>query len=713
MAAADARGGLAASAAPDKGTAQGLLALAVMGVLAILILPLPAVILDMLLAVNIGASVLILLVALSLERPLDFSVFPPLLLITTLFRLGLNVATTRLILLHGGEGAGAAGHVIETFGRFAVGGSLIVGAVVFLILLVVNFTVITRGSNRVAEVAARFTLDALPGKQMSIDADLAAGAIDDRGARARRAALEQEVEFFGAMDGSSKFVRGDAVAGLIITAINIVGGLVAGILRDHMSLAQASESFTILTIGDGLVSQMPALLVSTAAGIVVTRGGAGANLGKSMGGQMFGKSRVLGYASAVLGALAILPGMPTIPFAALSLGVLALSRRKSMSPAAIAAAAAAAGNRADDAASNQDKPERIQDLIQVDAIELEVGHGLLRLIDLGKGGELPGRVTNLRKQVAQDLGLVLPPVHLRDNLRLDANEYRVRLRGIEIAKGVAYADRYMVLEPSGGRPVLPGADAIEAKEPAFGLDALWVGPTERARAESMGMTVVDPASVMTTHLSEVIRRNVHELIGRQEVQELLAAVGKEAPKLVEDVVPGTVTLGELVRVVRGLLREGLSIRDMRTILEGVADGAARSKDTAFLVEQVRRRLYRQITAKVADAAGVVKAVTLDRATEEILRRSLGQTDGEATLAPEIDTARRLVSALETRAARFAADGNPTVVIAPPDLRRPLFDFAYRFVPDLWVLTARELVPGTQIEPVATIDLNALPLGRVA
>jgi flagellar biosynthesis protein FlhA len=714
MAAAEARGGLAVPAAPDKGTAQGLLALAVMGVLAILILPLPAVILDMLLAVNIGASVLILLVALSLERPLDFSVFPPLLLITTLFRLGLNVATTRLILLHGGEGAGAAGHVIETFGRFAVGGSLIVGAVVFLILLVVNFTVITKGSNRVAEVAARFTLDALPGKQMSIDADLAAGAIDDRGARARRAALEQEVEFFGAMDGSSKFVRGDAVAGLIITAINIVGGLVAGILRDHMSLAQASESFTILTIGDGLVSQMPALLVSTAAGIVVTRGGAGANLGKSMGGQMFGKSRVLGYASAVLGALAILPGMPTIPFAALSLGVLALSRRKSMSPAAVAAAAAAAaGNRAGDDASNQDKPERIQDLIQVDAIELEVGHGLLRLIDLGKGGELPGRVTNLRKQVAQDLGLVLPPVHLRDNLRLDANEYRVRLRGIEIAKGIAYADRYMVLEPSGGRPVLPGADAIEAKEPAFGLDALWVGPTERARAESMGMTVVDPASVMTTHLSEVIRRNVHELIGRQEVQELLAAVGKEAPKLVEDVVPGTVTLGELVRVVRGLLREGLSIRDMRTILEGVADGAARSKDTAFLVEQVRRRLYRQITAKVADPTGVVKAVTLDRATEEILRRSLGQSDGEATLAPEIDIARRLVSALETRAARFAADGNPTVVIAPPDLRRPLFDFAYRFVPDLWVLTARELVPGTQIEPVATIDLNAMPIGKVA
>jgi flagellar biosynthesis protein FlhA len=670
-----------------------------------LILPLPPLILDMLLALNIGIAVLILLVGLSLERPLDFSVFPSLLLITTLFRLGLNVASTRLILLRGGEGPGAAGHVIETFGRFAVGGSLIVGAVVFLILLVVNFTVITKGSNRIAEVAARFTLDALPGKQMSIDADLAAGAIDDRGARLRRAALEQEIEFFGAMDGASKFVRGDAVAGLVITAINIVGGLVAGLVRDHMTLAQAAESFSIMTIGDGLVSQMPALLISTAAGMVVTRAGAGSNLGKSIGGQMFGKSRVMVYAAAVLGVLALLPGMPTLPFAVLSLAAFALSRRKT--------SVATPAQAADDGADAKNKPERIQDLIAVDAIEVEVGHGLLRLIDLEKGGELPGRVTNVRKQVASDLGLVLPPVHLRDNLRLDANEYRIKLRGVEIARGTAHADRFMVLEPSGGRPSLPGADAILAKEPAFGLDALWITGADRARAEAGGMTVVDPASVMTTHLSEVIRRNIHELVGRQEVQELLAALGKEAPKLVEDVVPGTVTLGELVRVVRGILREGLSIRDLRTILEAIADGAARSKDTAFLVEQVRRRLFRQITAKVVDATGVVKAITLDRSTEDVLRRGLGQTDGEATLAPEIDTARRLISALETRAARFAADGNPTVIIAPPDLRRPLFDFASRFVPDLWVVTARELVAGTQVDPIATIDLQSAPFGRAA
>jgi flagellar biosynthesis protein FlhA len=322
-------------------------------------------------------------------------------------------------------------------------------------------------------------------------------------------------------------------------------------------------------------------------------------------------------------------------------------------------------------------------------------------------------VTSLRKQIATDLGVVLPPVHLRDNLRLEPNEYRIRLRGVEVGKGSAYIERLMVLDPSGGTPHVAGLDGISAKEPAFGLNALWVVPTDRARAETAGLTVVDPPSVITTHLSETIRRNVHELVGRQEVQELLGAIGKEAPKLVEDAIPGTISLGDLVRVVRGLLREGLSVRDLRTILEAVADAAPRSKDTAFLVEQVRRRLFRQITSRVADANGVVRAVTLDRVTEDTLRRSLGQSDGEATLAPDIDTARRLVNALEERAARFAADGQPTVIIAPPDLRRPLFDFASRFVPDLSVITARELVPGTSVEPVATIDLSASAMGRAA
>jgi len=695
-------------AAGDR-NAQTLLTLAVLGVIAILILPLPAVAMDGLLALNIGVSVLILLVALGVQKPLDFSVFPALLLITTLYRLGLNVAVTRLILLDGGGGSRAAGKVIESFGQFAVGGSLIVGAVVFLILLVVNFSVITRGSGRIAEVAARFTLDALPGKQMSIDADLAAGIIDEREAKARRSALEKEIEFFGAMDGASKFVRGDAIAGLIITAINIVGGLAAGLLRDKMSLQTAVETYTILTIGDGLVSQMPALLVSTAAGIIVTRAGAGAQLGAQVGGQIFGQSRTLQHAAGVLGAIAILPGMPTLAFGGLAAALFLLSRRR---PATGAAALGAAG--ATPAASDKaPAPERMADLVALDALEIEVGHGLVAIIDVDRGGELPGRITSLRRQIATDLGIVVPPIHLRDNLRLEASDYRIRLRGMELGGGRSYPDRVMVLDPSGQQPSLPGVDGIPAKEPAFGLPAIWIPIGERGRAEAAGLTVVDAASVITTHLSELLRRNAHELLGRQEAQELLSLCGREAPKLVEDVVPATISLGELVRVLRQLLREGLSVRDLRTILEGVADAASRSKDVVYLVEQVRRRLFRQITGRVADSKGVVHALTLDRPSEETLRRTLGASDGEATLAPDVATARRLVTSLEGAASRLAAGGLPTVIVAPSDLRRPLFDFAFRFVPDLYVVTARELVPGTTVEPAGTIDLTPQPWSNAA
>jgi flagellar biosynthesis protein FlhA len=676
-------------------SAQGMLTLAVLAIVAILILPVPAFAMDGLLALNIGVSVLILLVALGVQRPLDFSVFPALLLITTLYRLGLNVATTRLILLDGGTGPRAAGKVIESFGQFAVGGSLIVGAVVFLILLVVNFSVITKGSGRIAEVAARFTLDALPGKQMAIDADLAAGLVDEAGAKARRSNLEKEIEFFGAMDGASKFVRGDAIAGLIITGINILGGLAAGLMRDHLSLGSAVETYTILTIGDGLVSQMPALLVSTAAGIIVTRAGGTGMLGAEVKGQIFGKPRTLLHAAGVLGAIAILPGMPTLAFGGLATLFFLMSRRS-----AVAAAPATAKDRDKDS-----RPERVSDLVATDALEIQVGHGLLALIDLDRAGELPGRIAALRRQLASDLGIVVPPVHLSDNLRLDTLDYRIRLRGLDIGSGRAYPDRVMVLDPSGQVPALPGVDSLAGKDPAFGLPALWIPLGERARAESSGLTAVDAASVITTHLAELLRRNAHELLGRQETQELLAVCGKEAPKLVEDVVPGTITLGELVRVLRQLLRENLSVRDLRTVLEGVADAAARSKDPVYLVEQVRRRLFRQVTSRVADAKGSVHALTLDRASEELLRRTLGQTDGEATLAPDVGTARRLISGIESAAARLAAAGRPTVIVAPTDLRRPLFDFASRFVPDLHVVTARELVAGTAVEPAGTIDLS--------
>jgi flagellar biosynthesis protein FlhA len=542
-------------------------------------------------------------------------------------------------------------------------------------------------------------LDALPGKQMSIDADLAAGMIDDKEARARRSGLEQEIEFFGAMDGASKFVRGDAIAGLVITCINIIGGLIAGVGRDHMGISAAVETFTILTIGDGLVSQIPALLVSTAAGIIVTRASSGTRLGAELGRQMFGQRRTLKHAAVVMLGIGLLPGMPLLAFGALATMAFVLSRReppKAPTAAAAQAAAAAAGGP---------KAETIGSLVDLDTLELEVGHGLLSIIDLERGGELPGRVTALRKQIAGELGIVIPAVHLRDNLRLDANEYRIKLRGLDLSSGIAYVDRVMALDPSGNTPRLDGLDVLHAKEPAFGLPALWVLPGDRPRAEAAGLTVVDPASVMTTHVAEVLRRNAYELVGRQEVQELLAHAGKEAPKLVEDVVPGTINLGELVRVVRGVLREGLSIRDFRSILEAVGDAAPRSKDTGFLVEQVRRRLARQITSRVADNKGIVHALTLDRNTEELLRKSLGQADGEATLAPDVATAKKLVSNLEAHAANFAALGRPTTLVAPPDLRRPLYDFASRFVPDLWVVTARELVSGTQVEPAGTIDLN--------
>jgi len=674
--------------------AEAVLALSVMSVLGIMIVPLPPLLLDVLLAFNVGLSVLVLLISLNLRRAVEFSVFPSLLLITTLFRLSLNVATTRLILLHGSEGAGAVGHVIETFGRFAVGGSLVVGAVIFLILLVVNFAVITKGSGRVSEVSARFTLDALPGKQMAIDADLAAGLIDEKAARERRSGLEAETEFFGAMDGASKFVRGDAVAGLAITAINIVGGLALGLIRDGMSLSAAVETYTLLTVGDGLVSQMPALLVSTASGIVVTRA-AGSDLGSQVRGQVFGNARVLQYTSVVMGAMALIPGLPFVPFMGLAAATYVMSRR-----AGSPAAAAAAQKKA---AAEEPKKERIQDLLQLDAVELEVGMALLPLIDLQRGAELPGRVTTLRKQLASELGVVLPSVHLKDDLRLDPNDYRIKLRGIEVGRGQVYADRMMALDPSGNAPAF---DGLPGKDPAFGLAAVWIATAQRGQAEGMGLTVVDPSAVMTTHLSEILRRNAHELLGRQEVQELLGACAKEAPKLVEDTVPGTVTLGELVRVLRGLLREGVSVRDLRTILEAVADAAPRSKDTNFLVEQARRRLARQITSRVADGTGVVRALTLDRPTEDALRSTLGNSEGEAALAPDLDRARALMRSLETRVSTLTASGHPAVILAPPDLRKPLFDFACRFLPELQVITARELVPGTTVEPAGTIQLQA-------
>jgi flagellar biosynthesis protein FlhA len=681
---------------PDaRSRSANALAIVVIGILATLVVPLPALAVDGLLAITMAASVVVLLVALRLRDPLDLSVFPSLLLLITLLRLALNISTTRLILLHGSEGHGAAGHIVEAFGRFAVGGSVLIGCVVFVILLIVNFAVIAKGSGRISEVAARFTLDALPGKQMSIDADLAAGLIDETQARSRRRRLEQETEFFGAMDGASKFVRGDAVAGLAITVVNIIGGLFAGILRDGLTIQKAAETYTILTIGDGLVSQLPALLVSTAAGLVVTRAGTSGDLGDAFRGQMVRDPAVTMGAAGLLGVLALIPGMPSMVLLTVAGGLVAVSRVSSKEKREAPAVAKAAQAEAK-------KEERPHDLLAVDQLEIELGSDLVRLVDIARGGELPGRVASLRRRLATDLGILIPSVHLRDDLGLDGSTYRVLLRGLEIGRGQAWADRALVLDPAGGEPEI---DGIPARDPAFGLPARWIPVDQRSAAEMRGFTVVDAASTITTHLGELLRTHAHELVGRQEVQELIAVVAKDSPKLVEDIVPAVVNLGDVVAVVRRLLKEGLSVRDLRTVLESMAECAPRSKDPVFLAEQARRRLARHITNRIAGKNNVVRAITLDRSTEQLLRQSLGASDGEPVLALDVENARRLVERLEGLASRMLASGAPVVVLVPPDLRRAFYDFASRFVPDLWVVCAKELLPSTTIEPAGVLHVQ--------
>ena len=698
-----------APAKADTGDAANALAVVVLGVMALLILPVPPFLLDALLGLNLAASVLLLLVSLRVREALTLSVFPSLLLLLTLFRLGLNIATTRLVLLNGGQ-EGGAGHVVESIGKFAVGGNIVIGAVVFCILLVVNFMVITKGSGRISEVAARFTLDALPGKQMSIDADLQAGLIDESGAKARRARLEQETEFFGAMDGASKFVRGDAVAGLIITGINIAGGLVSG-LAGGMSLLQASKTYTILTIGDGLVSQIPALLISTAAGILVTRAGTSGELGAAMGGQLLSEPKAIYVAAGMLGLMALVPGMPTVIFLGMAGGAAALAKRTIMKKEKAEAAAAKAktmpGNPHASPNAAPEKQKRIQDTLLEEQLVLQLGLGLSQLIDARRNGELPGRLIALRRRLAEELGVITPVITVEDTEKIDASTYRLMLRGAELLSGKAFADRWMVLDPTGREP---GVEGVPAKDPTFGLPARWVTNELKAKAQRQGLTVVDPASVVTTHIDEVIRRHLHEIVGRQEIQELLTLLGKENPKIVEEVVPQMISLGELSMIMRGLLREGISVRDIRTILETVAEHPGK-KDINFLIEQCRRRLSRQISGRLAGTDRRIPVVTLDRELETALRSSLGISDGETTLAPAIDIARKVVDTLQERAAVQTTEGIPLVVVAPSDLRRPFFEFVSRFVPEVNVVTPREIASGFTVEPMTTIALPARNLQR--
>ncbi len=669
----------------SKDRAVASVPLLLVGIVLLMIVPLPPMALDLLLASSIAISVALLLVSINLEKPLDLSAFPTILLFTTLLRLALNVASTRLILLRGAEGTGAAGRVVSAFGEFIVGGNYVVGAAVFILLVIINFVVITKGAGRVAEVSARFTLDALPGKQMSIDADLASGTLTHEQAKNRRKEVEREADFFGAMDGASKFVRGDAIAGLLMTGVNVVVGFIVGVIQHDLTAAEAASTYTVLTVGDGLASQIPALLVSTAAGVVVTRASAGAALGPVLV-QQLGKSRSALFAtSGVLGVVGMLPGMPAIPFMGLA-GALALAARSAKTPEM----AAAESQDAEAEATPVSDRDRIKEALPLDRLELEVGFDLVPLVDASKGGDLVSRIGAIRRNLATEMGMILPSVRIRDNLHLDSSAYRLMLAGNEVGGGKVRVGKMLAMDPTG---TLPALDGEQVKEPAFGLPATWVPSRLRDRAESFGYTVVDPATVAATHLTEMLRAVAPEVLGRSEAQELIDLVAEDEPRLVDELIPNLLPLGEVIKVLRGLLEEGVSIRDLRSILEALADHARDTKDPKMLVELVRRRMARHITSRFRSDDGSVSAIVLDPAGEAFFREGGGQ--------PSV--AQRLLSSLNDAASAFANVNTPPLVLCAADIRPSVSEFFGRRVPGLAVASFAEMDPKTTVRTLAMVQ----------
>ncbi len=676
-------------------TGELIVPLALVAVVVIMVIPLPAFLIDLLLALSISLALLILMVGMYTQKPLDFSTFPSVLLVVTLFRLALNVASTRLILLHGHEGPAAAGHVIQAFGNFVVGGSYVVGVVVFLILVVINFAVITKGAGRIAEVAARFTLDAMPGKQLAIDADLNSGLVTEKEARARRASIEEEADFYGAMDGASKFVRGDAVAGLVITAINILGGFFIGVVQQGTDVQTAAQTYTILTIGDGLVSQVPALLISTAAGIIVTRAASGADLGTEVAAQLLMSPRVLWLVTGILAAFALLPGLPFFPFLVLGATTGAFAAAGGTAEAKGAAEAGAPATR-----PKEDRPEA---LLPLDMMEIEVGFELVPLVEGGTGsGDLVDRIRTLRRQLALEMGFIVPPIHIRDNLQIKANEYVILVKGIEVARGEIRSGCSLAINPGTVEAPVPGTPT---REPAFGLEAVWVSATDRERAQLAGYTVVDAGTVIITHLTEVIRRHAHELLGRQEVQQLLDGLARTRPKVVEELVPQQLSVGGVQKVLQNLLREGVSIRDLPTILEALADQAARTKEPDPLTEHARQALGRAITKRLVAGDGNLALITLAAGVERLLIDSLGRGDDGTALALEPAYAQRLIGRLAQWMERFSAQHLSPVLLCSSAVRPHLRRMVERVLPSLAVVSPGEIGPNVRIRSLGVVTLD--------
>jgi len=684
----------------DKLTARAdiVVALAAVGVVVLMIIPIPSGLLDILISLNITLALIVLMVAMYTERPLDFSVFPGLLLLLTLFRLGINVASTRMIL-----GFGFAGKVIASFGNFVVAGSYVVGIVIFFILVIINFMVITKGSGRIAEVAARFTLDAMPGKQMAVDADMNNGLIDEDEARHRREDIRREADFYGAMDGAAKFVRGDAMAGIIITFINILGGLLIGVVQRDMTFGQAATTYTLLTIGDGLVSQIPALIISTSAGIIVSRAASEMNMGREFAGQLLIHPRAAFITSGVLFFFAIVPGMPTLPFLVLAVGTGYIGLMTRRSKAAYQQTAIVRQDQ-----KPKSEQEKIEDYLYVDPMELEIGYGLIPLVDKEQEGDLLNRITMIRKQQAIHMGLVIPPIRIRDNIQLKPNEYVIKIRGNEVARGDLRLGHFLALNPG---TAAEKVDGIATKEPTYGLPALWISKNNKDRAENAGYTVVEPTAVLATHIVEVIKSNSHKLLTRKDVNKLIENLKADNPTVVEELVPNMMTVGGVHKVLQKLLKESVPIRDLGTIMETLADYAPMSKDPEVLVEYVRYSLAPTITQKFQDDDGKIYSLTLDPEVEQLISEAAQQAGrqghfGVVDLPPQ--TINAVYTSLSQLVEKMTSKGRQPILVTSPTVRQAFRRLTEPVLPQLIVLSYGELLVNVQVESVGVVNLNPEP-----
>lgn len=670
-----------------------------LAMLAMIVLPLPPIMLDMMFTFNIALALVVLMASVYVKRPLEFAIFPTVLLLATLLRLALNVASTRVVLLEGHNGPDAAGKVIESFGHFVIGGNYAVGIVVFVILIIINFVVVTKGAGRISEVSARFTLDSMPGKQMAIDADLNAGVIDQEEAKRRRSEVVMEADFYGSMDGASKFVRGDAIAGILVVLINIFGGLAIGVMQHGLPFGQAVEYYALLTIGDGLVAQIPSLILSTAAAIIVTRVSAETDMGQAMFGQLFGNPLTLGVTAGVMAVMGAIPGMPNIAFlslAALAGGGAYLAYKKQHTEALAVAAAALPLQESAPAPETRDLGW--DDVTTVDLIGLEIGYRLIPMVDKTQGGELMGRIKGVRKKLSQDLGFLIPPVHIRDNLDLAPNVYRITLMGVPFAETEVYPDKFMALNPG---QVFGTIKGIATRDPAFGLEAVWIDAVQRDQAASLGYTVVDSSTVVATHLSHLLQNHAHELLGREEAQQLLDNLAKKAPKLVDELVPKSMPLGSVLKVLQNLLAEKVPIRDMRTIAETLADNASKSQDPGTLTAYVRAALGRSIVQNLIGASQELPVITLAPNLEQILQQSI-QASGDGGAGLEPGMAENLHNALQESTQRQEATGQSAVLLVSSLVRPLLSRFVRHSIPGLSVLGYNEIPDDRQIKIIATI-----------